>query len=533
MKTKVTLTILILLSLISLSGDFGFAQQSTQLTVPEGTIVHLAEEPINDIAYSPNGELLAVASGSGIWLYDTVTHQEVTRLVEHSNPVYSISFSPDSKKLASGDSGGRVYLWDVATGKRLWRHAGFLQHSNQRASVSFSPDGETVASGGGHDVHLWNAATGHEFYSLDFYRTIRRISSVSFSPDGRMLAVCGSDKKVFYLQDAATGRTRHTLEGHTDSLLSVAFNPSGLIVASAGFDQTVRLWSVITGSLRHTLEGHTYDVSSVSFRPDGRILASAGDQTVRLWSVITGKPLRTLHGHTGFVNSVAFSPDGKTLASAGSDGKILLWSVGWPAADVNRDDTVNILDLVLVAGEFGKTGENEADVNGDGIVNIQDLVLVAGEFGEGTAAPLALRRNLKGVVSRAEVQKWLTQAQQMNLTDPTSLQGILFLEQLLAAITPKETALLPNYPNPFNPETWIPYQLAQSADVSISIYAADGTLVRRLDLGHQPVGMYQHRSRAAHWNGRNAQGEPVASGVYFYTLSAGDFSATRKMLILK
>ena len=96
-----------------------------------------------------------------------------------------------------------------------------------------------------------------------------------------------------------------------------------------------------------------------------------------------------------------------------------------------------------------------------------------------------------------------------------------------------ETALLPNYPNPFNPETWIPYRLAKPADVSISIYAADGMLVRTLGLGHRSVGLYESRSRAAYWDGKNALGEPVASGVYFYTLSAGEFSATRKMLIRK
>ena len=98
---------------------------------------------------------------------------------------------------------------------------------------------------------------------------------------------------------------------------------------------------------------------------------------------------------------------------------------------------------------------------------------------------------------------------------------------------PKETMLLSNYPNPFNPETWIPYQLAKPADISISIYASDGTLVRTLDLGHKPVGLYQNKSRAAYWDGKNELGEPVASSVYFYTLTAGDFTATRKMLILK
>ena len=103
----------------------------------------------------------------------------------------------------------------------------------------------------------------------------------------------------------------------------------------------------------------------------------------------------------------------------------------------------------------------------------------------------------------------------------------------LAYAVPQQTALLANYPNPFNPETWIPYQLAKPADVTLTIYAVDGQRVRTLVLGHQAAGGHQSRSRAAYWDGRNMSGEPVTSGVYFYTLTAGDFSATRKMLIRK
>ena len=103
----------------------------------------------------------------------------------------------------------------------------------------------------------------------------------------------------------------------------------------------------------------------------------------------------------------------------------------------------------------------------------------------------------------------------------------------LSSVGSVENTLLANYPNPFNPETWIPYQLSASADVSVSIYAVDGHLVRRLDLGHQMAGVYRSRGRAAYWDGRNAFGERVASGLYFYTLTAGDFTATRKMLIRK
>ena len=204
--------------------------------------------------------------------------------------------------------------------------------------------------------------------------------------------------------------------------------------------------------------------------------------------------------------------------------------------DVNRDGTVNILDLVAVAASFGKPVSedgNPADVNEDGIVNVVDLVKVAGALGGEAAAPSAWHPNMDGTITREQVQKWLSEARQFNLTDATAQRGILYLEQLLAALTPKETALLPNYPNPFNPETWIPYQLAKPADVTLTIYAVDGTPVRTLALGHQSVGIYEGRSHAAYWDGRNAVGEPVASGVYFYTLTAGEFTATRKMLIRK
>ena len=202
------------------------------------------------------------------------------------------------------------------------------------------------------------------------------------------------------------------------------------------------------------------------------------------------------------------------------------------SADVNNDGAINVLDLVFVAINFGKTDQNSADVNGDGIVNIVDLVKVAGEIGAGTAAPSAHPQILE-ILTEKDVRQWLTQAQQANLADAASQRGILMLEQLLAALIPKETSLLSNYPNPFNPETWIPYQLAQNAEVTLTIYAADGKVVRTLALGQQPAGIYRNKNRAVYWDGRNAVGEPVASGVYFYTLEASEFTATRKMLIRK
>ena len=200
-------------------------------------------------------------------------------------------------------------------------------------------------------------------------------------------------------------------------------------------------------------------------------------------------------------------------------------------ADVNGDGMVNIQDLVLVSSNFGQIGQNSADVNADGVVNIADLVLVAGAFGNVLSAP-ALHLSMLVDLTTVNVQQWLDEARQLDRTDDVYLRGIAVLEQLFLLL-PQETALLINYPNPFNPETWIPYQLAEPAEVTLYIYSMDGALVRTLAFGYQPAGRYQTRSHAAHWDGRNTQGEPVASGVYFYTLTAGDFTATRKMLIKK
>ena len=353
----------------------------------------------------------------------------------------------------------------------------------------------------------------------------------------------GSWDNTVKLWDVATKQNTATLEGHTYVVWPVAFSPDGTTLASGSLDNTVKLWDVATGTNITTLEGHTDGVNSVAFSPDGTLLASGSwDDTVKLWDVATHENIATLEGHTGGVYSLEFSPDGTTLASGSGAGTSILWDVSpyitpiTPpkslTGDVNQDGVVNILDLVLVASNLGQTGQNAGDVNGDGVVNILDLVKVAGALGNTAAAP-SLYPQVLEMFTSADVQQWLTQAQHLKLTDATSQRGILFLEQLLAALIPKETALLPNYPNPFNPETWIPYRLAEDALVTLTIYDGSGRVVRTLDVGHRTAAFYESRSKAIYWDGRNEFGEGVASGVYFYHLSAGDYSATRKMLILK
>ncbi|RKU33023.1 hypothetical protein C6496_22885 [Candidatus Poribacteria bacterium] len=133
----------------------------------------------------------------------------------------------------------------------------------------------------------------------------------------------------------------------------------------------------------------------------------------------------------------------------------------------------------------------------------------------------------------AVIQTWIERAQLENDGSIAFREGIAYLQSLLTLLIPEETMLLPNYPNPFNPETWIPYHLANASEVTITIYDVRGMLIRQLNLGHQHAGYYINRGRAAYWNGRNTVGERVASGVYFYQFKTESISLLRKMLILK
>ena len=208
-----------------------------------------------------------------------------------------------------------------------------------------------------------------------------------------------------------------------------------------------------------------------------------------------------------------------------------------PAWDVNADGQVSILDLILIAQNFGEAASpnSRTDVNRDGVVSILDLILVAQHMGESTeaAAPFAIAiDNVEGL-DPMMIQAWIEYAQVEDDGSVAFQEGIAYLQSLLVLLLPKETTLLPNYPNPFNPETWIPYQLANTSEVTITIYDVRGTLVRQLHLGHQHAGYYTNQSRAAYWDGRNEIGERVASGIYFYQFRTDNVSLLRKMLILK
>ena len=208
-------------------------------------------------------------------------------------------------------------------------------------------------------------------------------------------------------------------------------------------------------------------------------------------------------------------------------------TVSYAPYDVNKDGTVDNTDAGLVIDALG-TSNARYDVNGDGTVNFLDVVLVFDNRDDNVAgAPTIVGMKLTAIqVDRIQRQIDLLIA--TNDRSPAAIRTLIYLQQLLVTETrPEKTQLFANYPNPFNPETWIPYELATDTHVRITIYNTQGVVIRTLQFGHQSAGYYTGRDRAAYWDGRNALGEQVASGLYFYQLETDEMSLMRKMVILK
>ena len=467
---------------------------------------------VESVVFSPNGFTLVSAGREGIRFWRTRTVQGLRTIPEHAPPVLSVAFSPGGDSFVSGGIDWSLRLWDVRTREIRQRFEGYA------ASVAFSPDGRMLASGalfpdfrryftqqadGYAPVRLWDADTGKFLRELKAHKGT--VFSVAFSLDGSMLA-SGSRDKTICLWDTRIGDNLFTFQGHTDEIYSVAFSPDGRTLASGSLDKTVRLWDVRSGENLYTLGAHTKQVTSVEFSPDGTLLASGGlDKTIRLWQPQTGQALRTLKGYTGWVTCLAFSPDGSVLASGTGDH---------PLGDTNTNS---------IRFWNPRTGKLLQTLDGhSAFVTSVDFLPNSGGLASASLDGTILLWDFTTPATWGNIKRMAAVDNSNYLPNPSP-----------PASAPTATLLLPNYPNPFNPETWIPYQLANPATVMLTIYDMRGHAVRTLAVGYQPPGVYRSRDRAAYWDGRNEMGETVANGVYFCTLRAGDYTATRKMLVSK
>ena len=512
-----------------------------------------------------------------LWLTPTpaadewVPHKTITR---PGGRVRDIAFNKDAGELIVGSRYNpteyNVQVYDATTfGYQRGRDYG---GANDVYSVATRKGWYEAAVGTHGNVYLYNTlrSTTLKTFSIGSGTTAY---SLAYRPDGDRLAVGTSTGYIHYFYTDHRNGTRRLLrrlKEHIGPVNTVAWSPNGSILASGGDDGTVRLWNPETGVNFAVLRGHTARLTSVKFSPDGITLATSSnrDGTVRIWDVNTRRLLRTLNSGGGSMafhpskqilavgrklynpsngvliktidssvfDSVAFHPNGNFFAAATpSRSEVRIYKlITVNPLDATKDGKVDINDLIAVARDYGKTGSRATDVNNDNRVDIKDLTEVARAVNPNFASPSVAQELPTFPFTAQEIQQWIQDAKAQGI----NADGIATLEQLLTVVLqqaspPRETTLFANYPNPFNPETWIPYQLAKPAEVKVSIHSADGRLVRTLELGQLPAGVYQEKDRAAYWDGKNEQGESVASGVYFYTLKAGDFSATKKMLIRK
>ena len=469
MKKRLLFNAAILLVAVLLVQD-SRAQDYIRWGLPEGAKIRLGKGQLSGaIAYPLDGTRLAVVSTIGIWLYDTYGGAEVALLTDRG---HFRAFAPDGATFAS-TSRDTIRLWDVNTGQLK----NTLEHTDRVEAVAFSPDGNILASAGwGNAVQLWNAETGQFKISLDHSKYV---VSVAFAPDGKTIT------DGYRLWDANTGQEKATLD-HSRGLTSVAFSPNGTTIAGASSNGTVQLWDANTGQSQAILEAHGDGVYSVAFAPDGKTIACGrNNDIIQLWDVDTGQLKNTLEGHMYVVESVAFSPDGTTLASGSLDGTVQLWDTD--------------------------TGQSQAILQGH---RYGTLSVAFAPDGNTLASG-----SMDGTILLWDMSPYITPSV------PTTIE--------LSPTLPTQTALIANYPNPFNPDTYIPYQLHAPAHVRLTIYDIRGASVRGIDLGYQQAGRYLTSTSAAHWDGRNQFGQRVASGVYVYQLQAGPVVLGRKMLLVK
>ena len=299
-------------------------QESMQWNLPEDAKARLGKGSINEIQYSPDGKLLAIASEIGVWLYDVATRREIALLTEHTSVVDRLAFSPDGRTFASGSKDGTILLWGYRSADGSASVQTKLTVDREELSglnLAFSPDGRTLAGGTGDTIRFWDTITGEQKSAIISFSKF-----LSFSPDGATLIVCVDREGTINLWNPITGKQKKMIPGDIDHVFSVALSPNGKTIAIGSHEGPIHLYNLDTGENKITLSGHKWQALSLTFSPDGGILVSGGwDQTIRLWDVDTGEHKQTLTGHTDLVRNVALSPDGKTISSTSSDGTIRFW----------------------------------------------------------------------------------------------------------------------------------------------------------------------------------------------------------------
>ncbi len=270
--------------------------------------------------------------------YVKAAPRTITRLATyrgHSKEVYTVSWSPDGKLIASGSGDETVQVWDVARGKNVLSYCGHCHKIGKGLiqAVMWSPDGKYIVSGSwDKTVRIWDASTGHTISTYRSYYEV--VEAVAWSPDGKYIA-SGNRNGIAHVWDVTSGKKVRNFLGHCGKdanldVVAVAWSPDGKRVASASWDRTVKVWNAIKNSGKKNdyliYRGHTAEVNTLAWSPDGTRIASGGrDNVVHVWDSSNGELLLTYRIHKGYVVGVAWSPDGTRITSAGADRTVQVW----------------------------------------------------------------------------------------------------------------------------------------------------------------------------------------------------------------
>lgn len=337
MNTKNLLTISILMLIYSFFISNGYAQDNNQLNLPEGAIARYGKGKVKGIQLSPNGNVFAVGSTSGVWLYDANTGAELSLFTDHTSQFGTVAFSPDGKTLASGTF-ENIFLWDIATGNKL---NSFKNDKGRIKDLSFTEDGKSLKCENHIDsVKLWDITTGKKKLdfrpkSLDsFGRALKLLSGndhtasdLFLNKENKGIYACGYDNGKIHLEDATTGKNIKTLQGRKDHIHQLVFSPDGNLLVSNISSDSLRIWDVNTGQQIATLIDDPKIFGILMFSKDGKTLVcQRKSRELMLWDVATKRHRCSLDIHLdGTISVLSFSEDSKRIIGASNIGEIRIW----------------------------------------------------------------------------------------------------------------------------------------------------------------------------------------------------------------
>ena len=494
------------------------AQRPPMLWIDEGAIYTLVGETVERFVPSVNNALHITVGGNKVY-WTEITRQNAGTInsanLNGSNVQELVAIQAIPMGIAV-DTGARKLYWTNSRGRIQTANLDGSNSQNmlQNLDAEGFPTDITVDRG---IVYWIMVPTQAESPKIGVVTPTRREVPKYISTRSpnipRSLAVSGG--KVYWTEETGAWQPITASES--------VFIPDGrgtINTVNLNFTGATQLASILSMPVGIAVDAARSKLYWTNSR--GRIQAANLDGSGGVRNVVTGL---AYPGDMVISNSIQAPASTRTTSTTPTTSKY----------DVNGDGTVDAKDsdALVVAIAAGIT-DAKYDVNADGKVDINDIVAVTANHNSGAPGAPALIGNIK--LSAVQIDRLQEQIELLIATgdlSPAAIKTLIYLQQLIATARPEKTQLFANYPNPFNPETWMPYELATDTTVKITIYASNGVVVRALQLGHQSAGYYTDRERAAYWDGRNALGEQVASGIYFYQLETDELSAMRKMVILK